>query len=205
MSDQISTMLIASFLLTIAPGPDVMYVIAQSISKGRKYGLASAVGLSVGLLFHTALLAFGISQIISSNENIFRAVKYFGVLYLLWLAYKVWTAKPNSAKIETENTGNKYPLANTFQGLIMNVSNPKVLMFFLAVIPNFIDLSQENIKGQIFTMGVIFVFQALIVFSLYAVLAAKLTRFMRENESFQLILKYFQLLVFVGLAILFFI
>lgn len=205
MSDQISTMLIASFLLTIAPGPDVMYVIAQSISKGRKYGLASAVGLSVGLLFHTALLAFGISQIISSNENIFRAVKYFGALYLLWLAYKVWTAKPNSAKIETENTGNKYPLANTFQGLIMNVSNPKVLMFFLAVIPNFIDLSQENIKGQIFTMGVIFVFQALIIFSLYAVLAAKLTRFMRENESFQLILKYFQLLVFVGLAILFFI
>lgn len=205
MSDQISTMLIASFLLTIAPGPDVMYVIAQSISKGRKYGLASAVGLSVGLLFHTALLAFGISQIISSNENIFRAVKYFGALYLLWLAYKVWTAKPNSAKIETENTGNKYPLANTFQGLIMNVSNPKVLMFFLAVIPNFIDLSQENIKGQIFTMGVIFVFQALIVFSLYAVLAAKLTRFMRENESFQLILKYFQIVVFVGLAILFFI
>ena len=205
MSDQISTMLIASFLLTIAPGPDVMYVIAQSISKGRKYGLASAVGLSVGLLFHTALLAFGISQIISSNENIFRAVKYFGVLYLLWLAYKVWTAKPNSAKIETENTGNKYPLANTFQGLIMNVSNPKVLMFFLAVIPNFIDLSQENIKGQIFTMGVIFVFQALIIFSLYAVLAAKLTRFMRENESFQLILKYFQIVVFVGLAILFFI
>lgn len=205
MSDQISTMLIASFLLTIAPGPDVMYVIAQSISKGRKYGLASAVGLSVGLLFHTVLLAFGISQIISSNENIFRAVKYFGALYLLWLAYKVWTAKPNSAKIETENTGNKYPLANTFQGLIMNVSNPKVLMFFLAVIPNFIDLSQENIKGQIFTMGVIFVFQALIIFSLYAVLAAKLTRFMRENESFQLILKYFQIVVFVGLAILFFI
>lgn len=205
MSDQISTMLIASFLLTIAPGPDVMYVIAQSISKGRKYGLASAVGLSVGLLFHTALLAFGISQIISSNENIFRAVKYFGALYLLWLAYKVWTAKPNSAKIETENTGNKYPLANTFQGLIMNVSNPKVLMFFLAVIPNFIDLSQENIKGQIFTMGVIFVFQALIIFSLYAVLAAKLTRFMREKESFQLILKYFQIVVFVGLAILFFI
>ena len=205
MSDQISTMLIASFLLTIAPGPDVMYVIAQSISKGRKYGLASAVGLSVGLLFHTALLAFGISQIISSNENIFRAVKYFGALYLLWLAYKVWTAKPNSAKIETENTANKYPLANTFQGLIMNVSNPKVLMFFLAVIPNFIDLSQENIKGQIFTMGVIFVFQALIIFSLYAVLAAKLTRFMRENESFQLILKYFQIVVFVGLAIFFFI
>ena|SRR5690554_440118 len=205
MSDQISTMLIASFLLTIAPGPDVMYVIAQSISKGRKYGLASAVGLSVGLLFHTALLAFGISQIISSNENIFRAVKYFGALYLLWLAYKVWTVKPNSAKIETENTANKYPLANTFQGLIMNVSNPKVLMFFLAVIPNFIDLSQENIKGQIFTMGVIFVFQALIIFSLYAVLAAKLTRFMRENESFQLILKYFQIVVFVGLAILFFI
>ena len=205
MSDQISTMLIASFLLTIAPGPDVMYVIAQSISKGRKYGLASAVGLSVGLLFHTALLAFGISQIISSNEDIFRTVKYFGALYLLWLAYKVWTAKPNSAKIETENTANKYPLANTFQGLIMNVSNPKVLMFFLAVIPNFIDLSQENIKGQIFTMGVIFVFQALIIFSLYAVLAAKLTRFMREKESFQLILKYFQIVVFVGLAILFFI
>ncbi len=80
MSEQISTVLIASFLLTIVPGPDVMYVIAQSISKGRKYGLASAVGLSVGLLFHTSLLAFGISQIILQNERIFQAVKYFGAL-----------------------------------------------------------------------------------------------------------------------------
>ncbi len=78
-------------------------------------------------------------------------------------------------------------------------------MFFLAVIPNFIDLSNENIKGQIFTMGIIFVFQALIIFSLYATLASKLTSFMRQNVKFQLFLKYFQVIVFVGLAIMFFV
>lgn len=205
MSEQISTVLIASFLLTIVPGPDVMYVIAQSISKGRKYGLASAVGLSVGLLFHTSLLAFGISQIILQNERIFQAVKYFGALYLLWLAYKSWKSEPETVEISTEKNAKKYPIANTFQGLIMNISNPKVLMFFLAVIPNFIDLSNENIKGQIFTMGIIFVFQALIIFSLYAILASKLTSFMRQNVKFQLFLKYFQVIVFVGLAIMFFV
>lgn len=205
MSEQISTVLIASFLLTIAPGPDVMYVIAQSISKGRKYGLASAVGLSVGLLFHTSLLAFGISQIILQNERIFQAVKYFGALYLLWLAYNSWKSEPETVEISTEKNAKKYPITNTFQGLIMNISNPKVLMFFLAVIPNFIDLSNENIKGQIFTMGIIFVFQALIIFSLYAALASKLTGFMRRNVKFQLFLKYFQVIVFVGLAIMFFV
>lgn len=205
MSEQISTVLIASFFLTIAPGPDVMYVIAQSISKGKKYGLASAIGLSVGLLFHTALLAFGISQLISQNESIFLAIKYLGALYLLWLAYKVWKSSPQTDMVPMEKSPKKYPITNTFQGLIMNISNPKVLMFFLAIIPNFIDLSNENIKGQIFVMGIIFVVQALIIFSLYAILASKLTGFLRENTKFQRFLKYFQIIVFVGLAVMFFV
>ncbi len=206
MSEQISAVLLTSFLLTIAPGPDVMYVLAQSISKGRKYGLASAIGLSVGLLFHTALLAFGISKIITQNQQIFTAIKYLGALYLLWLAYKVWMSKPKNKVVEQAVVSSKkYPIENTFQGLVMNITNPKVLMFFLAVIPNFIDLTNENIKGQIFLMGIIFMLQALIIFSLYAILAARFTEFIRENEKFQLFLKYFQVVVFVGLAVLFFI
>src|SRR5690606_27270528 len=108
MSEQISTVLIASFLLTIAPGPDVMYVIAQSISKGRKYGLASAVGLSGRLLFHTSFLAFGISHITLQTERLFHPVKYFGALYLLWLAYKAWKSEPETVESSTEKNAKKY-------------------------------------------------------------------------------------------------
>src|SRR5690554_4647984 len=80
----------ASLALTIAPGPDVMYVLSTSIAKGKQYGIAAATGLSSGLLFHTTLLTFGISAIIIKSPALFKGIKIFGALYLLWLAYNVY-------------------------------------------------------------------------------------------------------------------
>lgn len=199
-TDVILSFFLTSLVLTIAPGPDVMYVLSQSISKGYKYGLAAAIGLSAGLMFHTTLLAFGISGIITSTPWLFKGIKIFGALYLLWIAYNIFRSDA-VFRLEAKGSVADKPWKNVFQGLVMNILNPKVMLFFLALFPTFIRHDEANIKIQVYTLGTIFLIQALVVFSLYAVLASSLTKFLRESRSFNLFLKWLQIVVFVTLAV----
>lgn len=199
-TDVIISFFFTSLVLTIAPGPDVMYVLSQSISKGYRFGLAAAIGLSAGLMFHTTLLAFGISGIITSTPWLFKGIKIFGALYLLWIAYNVFRSDAVFTLQAKESSADK-PWKNIFQGLVMNILNPKVMLFFLALFPTFIQQKQENIRVQVYTLGTVFLVQALVVFSIYAVLASSLTKFLRENRSFNLFLKWLQIAVFVMLAV----
>ena len=197
--DTILSFFLTSLVLTIAPGPDVMYVLSQSISKGRNYGIAAALGLSSGLLFHTTLLAFGISTMITAIPWLFQAIKIFGALYLLWIAYNVFKS-PASFHLKEATSQVDSPIKNVTQGLIMNISNPKVMLFFLALFPTFLNPSIGNVKLQVYTLGSIFMIQALIVFVLYAIIASSLTIVLRESKAFNLILKWLQIVVFVTLA-----
>ncbi|RRJ92670.1 LysE family translocator [Paenimyroides tangerinum] len=197
--DTILSFFLTSLVLTIAPGPDVMYVLSQSISKGRNYGIAAALGLSSGLLFHTTLLAFGISTMITAIPWLFQAIKIFGALYLLWIAYNVFKS-PASFHLKESTSQVDKPIKNVTQGLIMNISNPKVMLFFLALFPTFLNPSLGNVKLQVYTLGSIFMIQALIVFVLYAIIASSLTLVLRESKAFNLILKWLQIVVFVTLA-----
>ncbi len=197
--DTILSFFLTSLVLTIAPGPDVMYVLSQSISKGRNYGIAAALGLSSGLLFHTTLLAFGISTMITAIPWLFQAIKIFGAFYLLWIAYNVFKS-PASFHLKEAISQVDSPIKNVTQGLIMNISNPKVMLFFLALFPTFLNPSIGNVKLQVYTLGSIFMIQALIVFVLYAIIASSLTIVLRESKAFNLILKWLQIVVFVTLA-----
>lgn len=199
-TDVILSFFFTSLVLTIAPGPDVMYVLSQSISKGYRFGLAAAIGLSAGLMFHTTLLAFGISGIITATPWLFKGIKIFGALYLLWIAYNVFRSDAVFT-LQAKASSTDKPWKNIFQGLVMNILNPKVMLFFLALFPTFIQQNQENIKVQVYTLGAVFLVQALIVFSIYAVLASSLTKFLRESRSFNLFLKWLQVAVFVMLAV----
>jgi len=201
--DTILSFFLTSLVLTIAPGPDVMYVLSQSISKGRNYGIAAAFGLATGLLFHTTLLAFGISSMITAIPWLFQAIKIFGALYLLWIAYQVFKS-PASFHLKESTSNVDKPLKNVTQGLIMNISNPKVMLFFLALFPTFLNPNIGNLKIQVYTLGSIFMIQALIVFVLYAIIASSLTLVLRESKAFNLILKWLQIVVFVTLAIFMF-
>lgn len=190
----------ASLALTIAPGPDVMYILSTSIAKGKQYGIAAAIGFSSGLLFHTTLLAFGISTIIVESPMLFKAIKIFGALYLLWLAYSVFKSDA-SFQLKTQKTTIDKPWKNIFKGLVMNILNPKVMLFFLALFPTFINSQAGNIKLQVYTLGTISFVQAFVVFCVYAVLAASLTKFLRESTAFNTILKWLQIVVFATLAV----
>lgn len=193
--------LLASIALTLSPGPDILYVMTQSISNGKKFGIATAAGLVSGILVHTTLIALGISAILKQSEMVFTSIKILGACYLLWIAFQVYKA-PASITFSKERSPQKSVRALFKQGFIMNVLNPKVTLFFLAFFPGFIDESLGNVTQQIYLLGFLFMLQAFLIFSLVSILADQLTVFIRTNQKFALFLKWLQIVVFVGIAVL---
>lgn len=190
----------ASALLTIMPGPDNIYVLVQSITNGKKYGVVITFGLATGIIIHTSLIAFGVSELLKKSTTIFFVIKLLGALYLFYLAFKVYKS---SAKIDLENSNtSKKSLLTLFkQGFFMNILNPKVTIFFLAFFPGFINNSLPNIKQQIFVLGFIFMILTIVIFSSIAFLASKMTSFLRNNQKFEQNLKVIQIVVFIGIGI----
>jgi threonine/homoserine/homoserine lactone efflux protein len=188
--------LIASSLLTIMPGPDIIYVLTQSISNGKKFGVITALGLVSGIIVHTSLIALGVSNLLIQSETLFLIIKILGALYLFFLAFKVYKSPVNITISEKEIVkGNFITLFKT--GFWMNVLNPKVSLFFLAFFPGFIDISRGNITFQIYILGLLFIIQAFVIFSIVSILADKMTSFLRKNKKFNIYLKYFQVFIFI--------
>lgn len=199
MIENLISFSIASVLLALSPGPDNIYVIAQSLANGAKSGIATTAGLISGCIFHTTLLAFGISAIITSSENLFYGIKVFGAIYLLYLAYKVYSS---NHKISITDKAPKKTNFQLFkQGIIMNVINPKVMVFFLAFFPGFLWDETQNTVTQFYILGIIFMLVAFVVFGSLAILAGSVSNYLLNHKSTGLILKWLQIVVFIGIAV----
>ncbi len=194
------TFLTASILLTFMPGPDIIYVIMQSITNGKKYGIVTAFGLVSGVLVHTTFIAFGIAAIINNSETLFFIIKLFGALYLFYLAFIIYR-NSSSINLEENQVSKKSFFLLYKKGFIMNVLNPKVAIFFLAFFPGFIIESQGKIIFQIYLLGLLFMIQAFVVFTLVSVTSAYLTSFLRENKHFEIFLKWFQIIIFIAIGV----
>jgi len=192
-----------SLALTISPGPDIMYVLSTSLAKGKQFGIAAAIGLSSGLLFHTTLLAFGISTLIVAIPWLFIAIKIFGTLYLLRIIYLLYKApiEPITVSVDHAPISRSNVFQQVQQGLIMNILNPKIMLFFLSLFPSFLHPELGNIKMQVYTLGSIFMLQALIVFCLIAVLSGYVSKFLMKNKYVQGYMNYFQIAVFIALIV----
>lgn len=191
---------LATSVLAISPGPDNIYVLVQSISNGKSYGLATVCGLITGCIVHTTLLAFGVSAIISANENLFFGIKLLGACYLLFLAYKVY--KSNADLSFNADAVPKKTLKQLFlQGFFMNVLNPKVAIFFLAFFPGFLFSNTINTVIQFYILGGIFMFVSFIIFSTLALLAGNIKTYTLKHKNSGLVLKWLQIVVFIGIAV----
>ncbi|NHF57869.1 LysE family translocator [Flavobacteriaceae bacterium TP-CH-4] len=192
--------ILATAALAVSPGPDNIYVITQSITNGKKYGLATVAGLISGCLVHTTLLAFGVSALIKANDRLFFAIKLFGALYLFYLAFKVFRS---DAVVQL--SGGKAPrksLGQLFkQGLIMNVLNPKVTIFFLAFFPGFLFSDTLGTVVQFYVLGLLFMFVSFLVFSLIAILAGTISDYLTQHAGAGVFLKWMQIIVFLGIGI----
>lgn len=191
---------LATAALAITPGPDNIYVLTQSITNGKKYGLATVAGLISGCLIHTTLLAFGVSAIIKESEQLFFFIKLFGAGYLLYLAYQVF--KSDSSLSLSEDSVPKKGLGSLFkQGFIMNVLNPKVTIFFLAFFPGFLFSDSISTVIQFYTLGLLFMMVSAVIFSGIAILSGSISDYILKNAKVGVFLKWLQIVVFVGIAL----
>lgn len=192
--------LTASILLTISPGPDILYVLVQSLSNGIRSGILTTLGLVSGIIIHTSLVAFGVSAILKESETIFLIIRILGALYLFYLAYKVGFSD-SRISVNTNPGINKGDLSLFRRGFIMNVLNPKVTIFFLAFFPGFLWDTSGNTVFQFFVLGGLFMIQAFIIFGCVALLAGKISVYLKENRRAGVIFKWLQILVFAGIGI----
>ena len=192
--DQILLFFITSLALTMMPGPDILFVINQSL-EDRKSGLLVAFGLCSGLIIHTLVLAFGLSAIIEQNNSVIIFFKYFGSAYLFYLAFQEF--KKNRA-ISVRQKENFY-----IRGVFMNLINPKVLIFFLAYFPNFLFSDTISTLYQFIILGAIFILQALIIFSIVSITSNRLISILNIDARNKKIV-YFKSFIFVliGMSIL---
>ncbi|MCK5638557.1 MAG: LysE family translocator [Flavobacteriaceae bacterium] len=182
------------------PGPDIIYVIMLSITRGKKYGIITSLGLVSGIMVHTTLIAFGVAAIINESDVLFTIIKILGALYLFYLAFKTYKSSIN-IEFNISGDSNKSFLDLFKQGFIMNVLNPKVAIFFLAFLPGFIVKENGNITAQIYILGIVFMIQAFLIFSLVSISSSKLTSFLRDNDKFKKVLHWLQIIVFIAIGI----
>jgi len=141
-------------VLILAPGPDMVYVITRGISYGRKAGIVSAFGVICGILIHTMAAALGVALIFQTSVIAFRIVKYLGSLYLIYLGVKSWLDKSSfNLQPATERVSSQVLF---WQGMLSNVLNPKIAIFFLSFLPQFIDKGSSNISLQMVMLGFTF-------------------------------------------------
>ncbi|NTW82929.1 MAG: LysE family translocator [Chlorobiaceae bacterium] len=188
-----------SVLLALSPGPDNLYVLAQSARNGRSAGFFVTLGLCTGLTGHTTAVAFGLAAILRASALAFTVLKFIGAAYLLYLAWGAFRAAVSAAEEATEPSLSKGTLFR--RGIIMNLSNPKVSLFFLAFLPQFADPSRGSMILQLFLLGGVFILATVLVFSLISILAGGLGDKYRESAFAQKVVNRLAGTIFVGLAL----
>ncbi|KSU84529.1 Threonine/homoserine/homoserine lactone efflux protein [Fictibacillus enclensis] len=199
----ILSFLAAAIVLTIMPGPDNLFVLAQSIAKGKKAGISTALGLCTGLIVHISAVTAGLSAVIYQSAVVFSIIKYAGAAYLLFLAYKSFREKNSQFTLTSADTLNYTALYK--RGIIMNLLNPKVSLFFLAFLPQFVNYHSGHVSLQMLTYGILFLLQALLLFTLISIFAEKAGNFIRKNPRVSSKINFIQgsLFTLIGLKIAF--
>ena len=174
---------ISSLVLTLSPGPDIIYVLSQSIIKGKKSAIMVSLGLTSGLLIHTFFVSIGLSLIIIENKEYLFFLKILSVMYFLYLIFKVYVNRNIDLNFEKKNTNRN----EFYKGLVMNLLNPKVGLFFIALFPGFLFHDQLSDQTQFFILGFIFWFQATVIFLFVSVYGPKLNFFKSQKSKFYLV------------------
>ena len=195
----IGLFLLASALLTIAPGPDIVYVLTRGITQGRRAGFAAALGFATGVIFHTALAALGIAALIRSSEFAFSLVRYAGAAYLVYLGIR--TLMSRSAFQLSSDHSSLARWAVYKQSVIGNALNPKVTLFFLSFLPQFINLTAGQVELQMVLLGAVFMLQTVLIFGAIAFFSGVIGDRLRTNSSIANRLNMFAGIIFIALGI----
>ena len=199
-----------SLLLGITPGPDNLFVLVQSAQRGWRAGMAVVLGLCAGLVVHTTAVALGLAALFAASTTAFAVLKYVGAAYLTWLAWQALRPRPD-AVAEQGGGAAPAPIASPRQagglrrmvgrGVVMNLTNPKVLIFFLAFLPQFADPARGSVALQIMVLGVVFMGATLLVFGSIALFSGAFGTLLLRSARAQRWINRAAGLVFLGLAV----
>lgn len=195
----------AALLLSIAPGPDNIFVLTQSALFGVGAGIITTLGLVTGLCVHTTAVALGVAAIFQTSALAFTLLKVAGAGYLLWLAWLSFRAGAPTTDVAggaASSTGSNFPGYMTLyrRGIVMNVTNPKVSLFFLAFLPQFCDPARGSVALQVLSLGGIFMLATIAVFWTVAALGGRLAVWFNRSKRGQIMMQRVAGCVFVGLA-----
>ena len=195
---RLSLFISITLLLVFVPGPNTLYIIARSIQQGRRAGIVSSLGVQVGSLLHIAAAALGLSALLLSSALAFNAVKYAGAAYLIYLGVKTLQTKE---KVGPTQAVQKTRLSRVFyQGVVINLLNPKTALFFFAFLPQFIDAARGRVAMQIVSLGAILVLLGTLSDTTYALAAGSVGNWLRGNLRFLRVQRYFAGSVYIGLG-----
>jgi threonine/homoserine/homoserine lactone efflux protein len=197
--ESITVFVAAAIALSLAPGPDNLFVIIQSALYGPRAGILVTLGLCTGLLFHTTAVTLGVATIFQSSELAFKLLKTVGAIYLMYLAWQAFRAGATiveGTRAPELNLGSLYG-----RGIIMNVTNPKVALFFLAFLPQFADPKHGSVTTQLLVYGALFIAVAFLVFGTIAVTSGTLGEWLKRSAKVQIIMNRVAGAVLLGLAL----
>lgn len=200
MTESLPAFILVSTLLSLAPGPDNLFVLALSASRGARQGLLVVSGLALGLCCHTLLVASGVAALVLAQPDALIGLRWLGGGYLLWLAFQTWQAanvEVGARSPEVSNGGVRLVL----RGLLMNLTNPKVLLFFLAFLPQFVAPGAPDVAARLLLLGLVFMLVAMVVFASLALMASWLGGRLRRHPRGGLVLQRLSALVLAVLAL----
>ena len=191
-------------VLALTPGPDNIFVLLQSAQRGWRAGMAVVVGLCAGLVVHTAAVALGLAAVFAASAVAFTVLKFCGAAYLAYLAWQALRAPAAVAsEVPTDAPVAQAPSLGRMvgRGVVMNLTNPKVLVFFLAFLPQFADPARGGVALQLMLLGVVFMVATLLVFGAIACFSGVFGTLLQRSARAQTVLNRVAGLVFLGLAV----
>ena len=188
---------VASVALLVIPGPAVIYIVNRSVADGRQIGLAAVVGLELGTFMHVLAATVGLSAILATSENAFNVVKYLGASYLVLIGLRTLTRKPEAISTSASSMTQSQAFR---QGFIINTLNPKIALFFLSFLPQFIDPNISSNARQSLILGSVFVLCGFIIDGFYALTASSLREVLVKGKALPFIQQYVAGVVFVLLG-----
>ena len=200
-SDMLLAFLAASALITIAPGPDNLMVLGFGVSRGRYAGIGAAIGCALGCLTHTLWAALGVSALIAASSGAFLVLKLAGGGYLLWLGFKAWRLAGHAVFDEASTTAGHHAARYLWRGFLANAVNPKVALFFLAFLPQFVESDSSGVTAQLLFFGGVFAAQTALIFTLIACFSAVIGTWLKRRPSLSQWLDRATGALFVGLGL----
>ena len=196
--ETIITFITASVVLSLVPGPDNLFVMSNSALRGWKIGSYTTLGLCTGLIGHTILVGIGVSVIFQTSPMAFNGLKIIGSFYLVYLAWlSIQNKELNLGEASQDISNKSYYLT----GVVMNLTNPKVAIFFLVFLPQFVNSNNHNVTSQIFLLGLLFICSAFFVFTSIAYLSSFLEGILKKSKTVNKNLNLLAAIIYIALAI----